>query len=433
MTNTFYRNSFYDTFPHHIVYTEIADEFGVVRFDAEETSKKLQAAAAPPPAPPPVPGPTTTGTSGGGGQGQVHPVPPPQLVGMFADAGQAAAAAALAAQQAQAAAAAAASLAGGEGGGGGGTIGSVHPQAQAAAQAVAQAHHVQSQSTANSLITSNVPLPPPGFLVNAFPEIQGTAGVKGGGSSQGGGMAKGKSIAEVVSGESASTEGDNNHKIGGTGGDGDDGGRADHAGQRNVLIAAASGPASTLFDQTPDTGGGTGGYEEHCQDDGEGMDYVADLTPKALASSSAATPPGPPPPGGIDEGNKPPSTIVLPSTPQSSGPAPPPGVGGSATRGVVGERAEGGAEGGSEGAEGGGGGVGAATPVLTPSSIDRRLQNGKEGAKKKEDDGNISEESGRDNETGGENNCSGEAGAGGEKKDPFLDLTARFEALKRRD
>ena len=94
-----------------------------------------------------------------------------ESVAGYADVQQAAAAAAQAAGQAQQAAAAAAALAVAHGG--------AAPAPRAAS------------APGSGIITSNAPLPPPGFLVNSL------SGNKGG---DGGGMDKGRSLSEVVAG-----------------------------------------------------------------------------------------------------------------------------------------------------------------------------------------------------------------------------------------
>lgn len=172
----------------------IAEEHRVP-FDEEEATKSLAQATK---------SPAQVHAAGDGGNGSGESTG----VAGYADVQQAAAAAAQAAGQAQQAAAAAAALAAAHGG-------------------------VKPSAPGSGIITSNAPLPPPGFLVNSL------SGKKAG---DGAGMDKGRSLSEVVAG---------------------------------TPVAKKDG----------DTAGGDEG--EHEVDD----DYVADLTPP-----SAAAPPAKPPP-----------------------------------------------------------------------------------------------------------------------------------------
>ena len=175
----------------------IAEEHRVP-FDEEEATKSLAQATK-------IPAQVHAPNRGDGGGESAG-------VAGYADVQQAAAAAAQAAGQAQAAAAAAAALAVAHGGA------APAPRAPSA--------------PGSGIITSNAPLPPPGFLVNSL------SGKKGG---DGAGMDKGRSLSEVVAGTPVAKKGD-----------------------------------------------GDGGDEGDC---GVDDDYVADLTPP-----SAAAPPAKPPP-----------------------------------------------------------------------------------------------------------------------------------------
>lgn len=175
----------------------IAEEHRVP-FDEEEATKSLAQAIK-------IPAQVHAPNRGNGGGESAG-------VAGYADVQQAAAAAAQAAGQAQQAAAAAAALAVAHGGA------APAPRAPSA--------------PGSGIITSNAPLPPPGFLVNSL------SGKKGG---DGAGMDKGRSLSEVVAGTPVAKKGD-----------------------------------------------GDGGDEGDC---GVDDDYVADLTPP-----SAAAPPAKPPP-----------------------------------------------------------------------------------------------------------------------------------------
>ena len=134
----------------------IAEEHRVP-FDEEEATKSLAQATK-------IPAQVHAPNRGDGGGESAG-------VAGYADVQQAAAAAAQAAGQAQQAAAAAAALAVAHGG--------AAPAPRAAS------------APGSGIITSNAPLPPPGFLVNSL------SGNKGG---DGGGMDKGRSLSEVVAG-----------------------------------------------------------------------------------------------------------------------------------------------------------------------------------------------------------------------------------------
>ena len=134
----------------------IAEEHRVP-FDEEEATKSLAQATK-------IPAQVHAPNRGNGGGESAG-------VAGYADVQQAAAAAAQAAGQAQQAAAAAAALAVAHGG--------AAPAPRAAS------------APGSGIITSNAPLPPPGFLVNSL------SGNKGG---DGGGMDKGRSLSEVVAG-----------------------------------------------------------------------------------------------------------------------------------------------------------------------------------------------------------------------------------------
>lgn len=298
--------------------SEIADEFGV-RFDAKEAAKKLAAA------PVPIPDPTFTSTA-------VE----------YADAGHAAAAAVLAAQQAAAAAAAAATLAGGAG-----VNVSFTPDQSSAYHPHAHNHH----GTKSRVITSNVPLPPAGFLINSFPSKGHSVG------DGGAALEKGKSIAEIVSCSDQAN-------------DGDDGG--EHA--QNASGAAA---ATGLTADVP-------GLDELQVDDD--VDYVTDLTPKSSAAAASTRD----------------AAVNLPSTPQSLGRSPPPGV---------------------KAAGGGGGGL-TSTLKDDPVGVSAGPDGGNDTRGAEDIVGSSDLGTGIGGDTEKDNDSS---------EDAFRDLTARFEALKRRD
>uniref|UniRef100_A0A7S0X2A6 IST1-like protein n=1 Tax=Mantoniella antarctica TaxID=81844 RepID=A0A7S0X2A6_9CHLO len=399
---------------------EIANECGV-RFDAAEVSKKLIAAAAPAPAPvsePAYKAPHPTGAptgNGGGGNGrglEERGGHTPYTAPTYTDIGQAAAAAALAAQQAHAAAAAAAALAGGK-----------YPPASSTGTGVGAGANPQTHRSgggARSFITSNAPLPPVGYLVDAF-----SPAIHSGGGDGRSGMAKGRSAAQFVTASDIARDGGGSGGASGVGGGG--------GLQRNIAEApetpvAASARSSGVCDaQEGGSGSGSGSGD---------ADYLPELTPDPTAGAGAVTG------AGRDD------RIAFPSTPQSSGPSPPPGIAGAWAG--AGAGAGGGAGGGArEGGTKGGGGLTltAAVMVATAASGESNgdgttavLGTGGAGHGGG-DSATSSADGGEDVEAGGAREIGGFGPAASavamndtaDAADAFHDLTARFEALKRRD